>query len=60
MNREVNLTKRVRTANGMRFCPVVLSAMAASSPPSFWSTAKPKPRHSTHGVWEERYGDKFL
>ena len=25
MNREVNLTKRVLTANGLRFCPVVIS-----------------------------------
>jgi integrase/recombinase XerD len=26
MNREVNVTKRVRTAQGLRYCPVVLSA----------------------------------
>jgi integrase/recombinase XerD len=26
MNREVNLTKRIRTPKGLRFCPVVLSA----------------------------------
>ena len=26
MNRSVNLTKRVKTANGLRFCPVVHSA----------------------------------
>jgi len=25
MNREVNLTKRVQTPNGLRYCPVVLS-----------------------------------
>src|SRR5947208_9181268 len=26
MNREVNLTKRVKTAQGLRYCPVALSA----------------------------------
>jgi hypothetical protein len=26
MNREVNVTKRVQTAAGLRYCPVVLSA----------------------------------
>src|SRR5208282_3256133 len=32
MNREVNLTKRIRTTNGMRFCPVVLSANGRVKP----------------------------
>ncbi|MFZ3214105.1 MAG: hypothetical protein WA188_21565 [Terriglobales bacterium] len=32
MNREVNLTKRVRTADGSRFCPVVLSANGRVKP----------------------------
>jgi hypothetical protein len=26
MHREVNLTKRIRTSTGLRYCPVVLSA----------------------------------
>jgi hypothetical protein len=30
MNREVNLTKRVETAQGWRYCPVVLSALEHS------------------------------
>jgi len=31
-NREVNLTKRVKTAEGSRFCPVVLSANGRVKP----------------------------
>lgn len=26
MNRDVNVTKRVKTSQGLRYCPVVLSA----------------------------------
>lgn len=32
MNRHVNLTKRVQTTNGMRFCPVVVSANGRVKP----------------------------
>lgn len=32
MNREVNVTKRVRTASGLRYCPVVLSANGRIKP----------------------------
>jgi integrase/recombinase XerD len=32
MNLEVNLTKRVRTTNGLRFCPVVLAANGRVKP----------------------------
>ena len=32
MNREVNLTKRVRTSKGLRYCPVVLSANGRVKP----------------------------
>jgi hypothetical protein len=31
-NREVNLTKRVQTGKGMRYCPVVLSANGRVKP----------------------------
>ena len=31
-NREVNLTKRVQTLHGMRYCPVVLSANGRVKP----------------------------
>jgi hypothetical protein len=32
MHREVNLTKRVQTPQGMRYCPVVLSANGRVKP----------------------------
>ena len=32
MNLEVNLTKRVRTANGLRFCPVVMAGNGRVKP----------------------------
>jgi hypothetical protein len=32
MNRQVNLTKRIRTLNGLRFCPVVISANGRVKP----------------------------
>src|SRR6266849_10850795 len=32
MNREVNLTKRVKTAQGLRYCPVALSANGRVKP----------------------------
>ncbi len=31
-NREVNLTKRIHTTEGLRFCPVVLSANGRVKP----------------------------
>lgn len=34
-SKEVNLTKRVQTSKGMRYCPVVLSALARRSPRVF-------------------------
>ena len=44
MNRQVNLTKRIRTANGLRFCPVVISA-----------NGRVKPDYVTVGDKEERH-----
>jgi integrase len=32
MNRQVNLTKRIRTSNGLRFCPVVIAANGRVKP----------------------------
>jgi len=32
MHREVNLTKRVQTAQGLRYCPVVMSANGRVKP----------------------------
>ena len=44
MNRQVNLTKRIRTPNGLRFCPVVISA-----------NGRVKPDYVVVGEKEERH-----
>ena len=38
-SREVNLTKRVQAGNGLRYCPVVLSANGRVKPD--WATVLP-------------------
>jgi integrase len=42
MNREVNLTKRVQTNKGMRYCPVVLSANGRVKPDAVLVNGKPE------------------
>ena len=42
MNREVNLTKRVQTSKGLRYCPVVLSANGRVKPD--WVKVNGNPR----------------
>jgi integrase/recombinase XerD len=49
MNREVNLTKRVQTAKGLRYCPVVLSANGRVKPDAVLVNGKPE-RH-TEGAY---------
>src|ERR1035438_5741364 len=49
MNREVNLTKRVQTAKGLRYCPVVLSANGRVKPDAVMVNGKPE-RH-TEGAY---------
>ncbi len=44
MHREVNLTKRVQTPQGMRYCPVVLSANGRVKPDAVLVNGKPE-RH---------------
>ncbi|HMD16307.1 MAG TPA: tyrosine-type recombinase/integrase [Terriglobales bacterium] len=44
MNREVNLTKRIRTSKGLRYCPVVLSANGRVKPDAVLVNGKPE-RH---------------
>jgi integrase/recombinase XerD len=44
MNREVNVTKRVKTPQGLRYCPVVLSANGRIRPDSVLVNG-----------WEERH-----
>ncbi len=49
MNRQVNLTKRVRTSEGLRYCPVVLSANGRVKPDAVLVNGKPE-RH-TEGAY---------
>jgi integrase/recombinase XerD len=42
MNRQVNLTKRVRTSAGLRYCPVVLSANGRVKPDAVLVNGKPE------------------
>ena len=42
MNRTANLTKRVKTAKGLRFCPVVLSANGRVKPDFVLVDGKPE------------------
>lgn len=58
MNRECNVTKRVRTLNGLRYCPVVLSANGRVKPDVVLVNGKPE-RH-TEGAYylEWREGAK--
>jgi len=44
MHREVNLTKRVRTSTGLRYCPVLLSANGRVKPDAVLVNGKPE-RH---------------
>ena len=49
MNRQVNLTKRLRTSAGLRYCPVVLSANGRVKPDAVLVNGKPE-RH-TEGAY---------
>src|SRR5712691_2921110 len=49
MNREVNVTKRVQTSKGPRYCPVVLSANGRVKPDVVLVNGKPE-RH-TEGAY---------
>ncbi len=49
MNREVNLTKRVKTAQGLRYCPVALAANGRVKPDLVLVNGK-----------EERHGRRVL
>lgn len=48
MHREVNLTKRVQTLQGMRYCAVVLSANGRVKPDAVLVNGKPE-RHPEGG-----------
>src|ERR1017187_9177027 len=49
VNRQVNLTKRIRTSAGLRYCPVVLSANGRVKPDGVLVNGKPE-RH-TEGAY---------
>lgn len=52
MNREVNLTKRVRTSKGLRYCPVVLAANGRVKPDVVLVNGKPE-RHEEGAYYLE-------
>lgn len=59
-NRECNLTKRVHTNQGLRFCPVVLSANGRVKPE--WVIVNGKEERHTEGAYyiEWREGSKRI
>ena len=54
MNRHVNLTKRIRTPNGLRFCPVVVSANGRVKP-DYVLVADRQERHPEGAYYLEWY-----
>jgi hypothetical protein len=56
MHREVNLTKRIRTGTGLRYCPVVLSANGRIKPDAVLVNGKPE-RHPEGAYYIEWHGD---
>jgi integrase/recombinase XerD len=56
MHREVNLTKRIRTRAGLRYCPVVLSANGRVKPDTVLVNGKPE-RHPEGAYYIEWHGD---
>jgi len=55
MNREVNVTKRVQTAQGLRYCPVVLSANGRIKPDVVLVNGKPE--HHAEGAYYLEWRD---
>ena len=55
MHREVNLTKRVRTSIGLRYCPVVVSANGRVKPDAVLVNGKPE-RHPEGAYYIEWHG----
>ena len=55
-SREVNLTKRVQTAKGMRYCPVVLSPNGRVKPDLVLVNGKPEkhPEGAYYLEWREK------
>jgi len=58
MNREVNVTKRVQTSKGLRYCPVVLAANGRVKPDAVLVNGKPE-KHAEGAYYLEWYeGEK--
>jgi integrase len=55
MHREVNLTKRIRTSTGLRYCPVGLSANGRAKPDAVLVNGKPE-RHPEGAYYIEWHG----
>jgi integrase len=56
MHREVNLTKRIRTNTGLRYCPVVLSANGRVKPDAVLVNGRPE-RHTEGAYYIEWHGN---
>jgi integrase/recombinase XerD len=56
MHREVNLTKRIRTSTGLRYCPVVVSANGRVKPDAVLVNGKSE-RHTEGAYYIEWHGD---
>jgi site-specific recombinase XerD len=56
MHREVNLTKRIRTSAGLRYCPVVVSANGRVKRDAVLVNGKPE-RHPEGAYYIEWHGD---
>ena len=54
MNRQVNLTKRIRTSNGLRYCPVVISPNGRLKP-DYVLIADKEERHAEGAYYLEWY-----
>ena len=59
MNREVSVTKRVRTAKGLRYCPVVFSANGRIKPDYVLVNGKPE-RHTEGSYYISWYSGTKL
>mgnify|MGYP006951284699 CR=1 FL=1 len=58
MNRECNVTKRVRTDAGIRYCPVVLSANGRITPDTVLVNGIPERHREGSYYWEWYEGTK--
>lgn len=60
MNREVNCTKRIKTPQGLRYCPVILSANGRIRPDWVLVNGKEERHPEGDGLIAQRLRDEFL